>query len=106
MVEQAGNPTRPTQGSRTRTNRTIGPGRRAGAQSPGRRAPSDHRVTIWAYRQGIGDCFLLAFPVAAPTTGRSHFFMMIDCGVVLGTPDAADTMTKVVKDIRQKLGPT
>ena len=36
------------------------------------------------YRQGLGDCFLLAFA----TGGRRPFYVLIDCGVLLGTPDA------------------
>lgn len=47
------------------------------------------------YRQGLGDCFLLTFP---STTGKP-FFMMIDCGVLLGTEKAASKMQDVVGDI-------
>ncbi len=58
-------------------------------------------VTVRMYRQGLGDCFLLAFPTADP---EEPFYMMIDCGVVLGTPDAAATMIAVVGDIRGATG--
>src|SRR5512147_2581258 len=56
---------------------------------------SGYRAKIRMYRQGLGDCFLIGLP----RTGRSNrpFYLMIDCGVVLGTPAAADTM-KVVLD--------
>jgi hypothetical protein len=47
------------------------------------------------YRQGIGDCMLLTLPRAE---GRS-FFMLIDCGVLLGTPDAQEIMRTVLQDV-------
>jgi hypothetical protein len=47
------------------------------------------------YRQGLGDCFL----VTLPKQDGSPFFLMIDCGVILGTPDAPTQMTNVVADI-------
>jgi hypothetical protein len=57
--------------------------------------PPKGGVTIRMYRQGLGDCFLLAF-------GRENqdpFFMLIDCGVIIGTPDPNVKMTAVVDDI-------
>jgi hypothetical protein len=47
------------------------------------------------YRQGLGDCFLLTFPGA----DGKPFYMLIDCGVVLGTPNPQDVMQSVVEDI-------
>jgi hypothetical protein len=47
------------------------------------------------YRQGLGDCFLLGFPKKDATM----FWIMIDCGVVLGTPDPETQMRKVVEHI-------
>ena len=47
------------------------------------------------YRQGLGDCFLLTFP--KPEGG--DFYILIDCGVILGTPDADRLMKAVVADI-------
>jgi hypothetical protein len=59
------------------------------------KAPKDG-CTIRAYRHGLGDCFLLAF-----SNGRhEQFYVLIDCGVLLGTADAEETMTAVAKDIR------
>src|SRR5262245_1478456 len=56
------------------------------------RAP---RARIRMYRQGLGDCFLLTFP------GKDDrpFRMLIDCGVVLGTPKPEEIMQAVVQDI-------
>jgi hypothetical protein len=47
------------------------------------------------YRQGLGDCFL----VTLPRRDGTNYFIMIDCGVVLGTPDPNTRMTAVVADI-------
>jgi metallo-beta-lactamase superfamily protein len=60
-------------------------------------------VTVRMYRQGLGDCFLLAFASAQP---EIPFYMLIDCGVVLGTPatsdkPAAPTMSKVVASLKE-----
>jgi hypothetical protein len=52
------------------------------------------RVSIRMYRQGLGDCFLLTFP------GKTKpFHMLIDCGVVLGTPKPEAMMGPVLDDI-------
>jgi hypothetical protein len=58
------------------------------------------RISIRMYRQGLGDCFLITFP---GETGRP-FYMLIDCGVVLGTPDPATRMKSVVGNIAQITG--
>ena len=51
---------------------------------------------VRAYRHGLGDCFLLAFA----NQGNQQRYVLIDCGVLLGTKDATETMTRVAKDIR------
>jgi len=51
------------------------------------------------YRQGLGDCFLLTF---AGTDRPVH--MLIDCGVIVGTPDAGDVMKRVAADIKVATG--
>jgi hypothetical protein len=63
--------------------------------------PPDSGVTVRMYRQGLGDCFLLAFP-----TGQAGqaFYMLIDCGVVLGTPGAVAKMKEVATDIAAATG--
>jgi hypothetical protein len=50
---------------------------------------------IRMYRHGLGDCFL----VALPKKGGGDFYLMIDCGVVLGTEKPEPLMAKVVDDI-------
>jgi Metallo-beta-lactamase superfamily len=56
-------------------------------------------VRVRMYRQGLGDCFLLTFP------GRereSH--VLIDFGVLLGTPGAKQTMQKTARQIVEATG--
>jgi hypothetical protein len=48
------------------------------------------------YRHGLGDCFLITLP---RTSGDRPYYVLIDCGVVLGTADASNKMTKVVENI-------
>jgi beta-lactamase superfamily II metal-dependent hydrolase len=59
-------------------------------------AASASDVTVRMYCQGLGDCFLLSFP---PAAGGKRVFVMIDCGVILGTPNAQAKMKQVTDDI-------
>ena len=62
-------------------------------------------VKIRMYRQGHGDCFLLAFP---PKTGRRAVYMLIDCGYKPGSQITRNRkkidIKKVVKDIGEATG--
>jgi metallo-beta-lactamase superfamily protein len=53
------------------------------------------RVAVRVYRQGLGDCIL----VRVKRSGHDDFKLMIDCGVVLGTPDAGRIMTRVMENL-------
>jgi len=53
------------------------------------------RIKVRMYCQGLGDCFLLTIP----SKGGRNYYVLIDCGVILGTPDATTKMTAVVNDI-------
>ncbi len=57
-------------------------------------------VKVRMYRQGLGDCFLLAFATEA---GRP-FYMLIDCGVLLGTEDAGEKMRQVAESLHDATG--
>jgi hypothetical protein len=59
-----------------------------------------HGVKVRMYRQGLGDCFLITLP---RKTGKP-FFLMIDCGVILGTADPGTKMKAVVDDIVHTTG--
>jgi hypothetical protein len=63
----------------------------AAAASP----PRGLRARIRMYRHGLGDCFLIFLPKA----GGGFFKIMIDCGVVLGTPNPVPLMSNVMSDI-------
>ncbi|PWC54491.1 MBL fold metallo-hydrolase [Azospirillum sp. TSO22-1] len=67
-------------------------------------APSNvkPRAKVRMYRHGLGDCLLVRLPHAASEDG--WFNVMIDCGLLLGTPDAAAKMTRVVKDVAKETG--
>jgi hypothetical protein len=60
-----------------------------------RAAPSRPRARIRLYRHGLGDCILVFLPKA----DGGFFKILIDCGVVLGTPDAVTLMRNVMSDI-------
>jgi len=62
----------------------------------------DSGVKVRMYRQGLGDCFLLAFP----SSGRSAKarFVLIDCGVLLGTPEGVARVRRVAEHIVESTG--
>jgi hypothetical protein len=91
--------------------KTVAPSKRAGKKATGkaskrrtgiaRRAAGDKfRVKIRMYRQGLGDCFL----ITVPRKGDDPYFILIDCGVILGTTEPKAIMTRVVEDIINTTG--
>jgi hypothetical protein len=65
----------------------------AGATTPA----SGYRAKVRMYRQGLGDCFLISLP---RTDGsKQPFYVMIDCGVVLGTHNPGTIMNQVMDNI-------
>src|ERR1700704_688398 len=73
--------------------------RKAPAPGAARAGAGAAQVRVRMYRQGLGDCFLLGFPKPKPAKGE--FFILIDCGVILGTPRADDLMKAVIADIAE-----
>lgn len=65
------------------------------AVSNSRAAERPYRIKVRMYRQGLGDCFLITIP---RKTGKP-FYLVIDCGVILGTANATEIMTDVVENI-------
>ncbi len=59
-------------------------------------ASTAHRAKIRMYRQGLGDCFLISLP---RTRLSGRIYVLIDCGVILGTADPGTKMTAVVENI-------
>src|SRR4030095_10183987 len=66
-----------------------------------KRAAGKFRIKVRMYRQGLGDCFLITIP---RKKGARPFYAVIDCGVILGTKDGGDKMTKVVEHIIETTG--
>ena len=55
------------------------------------------QTRVRMYRHGLGDCLLVFLKRDKP--GARDYRILIDCGVILGTPDAVTLMTGVVEDI-------
>src|SRR5215217_5276026 len=62
--------------------------------------PNANEVLVRMYGQGLGDCFLLAFPRAGQQDGARPVYVVIDCGVIGGTPDGPARMKRIVEDIK------
>ena len=66
--------------------------------SAGKNVP--FRAKIRMYRQGLGDCFLLTFP----REDNTPFYVLIDCGLILGASDAGLIMKEVAEHIVKTTG--
>ena len=53
------------------------------------------RASVRVYRQGLGDCVI----IRVKRRSGDDFKLLIDCGVVLGTANASDVMTRVVENL-------
>ncbi len=61
-----------------------------------RQAPNTaFHARVRMYRHGLGDCLL----VTLPRRSGDDYHILIDCGVILGTPDAANVMRRVLGDV-------
>lgn len=67
---------------------------------PAKNGSATNEVFVRMYRQGLGDCFLLGLPKKDGTP----FYLLIDCGVIVGTKDPEPKMKAVVKDIIDTTG--
>ena len=65
--------------------------------------PAADQVRIRMYGQGLGDCFLLAFP-RMPADANRPVYVLIDCGVIGGSPGGQQAMREIVTDIKQSTG--
>lgn len=63
--------------------------------------PPASGVTVRMYRQGLGDCFLLAFPT---DQADGAYYVLIDCGVASGTAEAERLMVDVATDVEAATG--
>jgi hypothetical protein len=70
-----------------------------GAARPAAQKPGTVRIRM--YCQGLGDCFLLTF---RPGRGAKRFHLLIDCGLIIGTPDAGSRIKQVAQNIVKETG--
>jgi hypothetical protein len=63
--------------------------------------PPQNGVTVRMYRQGHGDCFLLALPRAG---GGNPVYVLIDCGCKSGSPAFIPGEKRAIGDIVKDLG--
>ncbi len=64
--------------------------------------PGAGQLMMRLYGQGLGDCFLLAFPRKGKPDDPCY--LVIDCGAAMSTPGRAARMKKVVENIREATG--
>lgn len=57
-------------------------------------------INIRMYRHGLGDCFLLTMKCQ----DDKKYHILIDCGVILGTPTPEPMMKKVAQNIKSETG--
>jgi hypothetical protein len=85
--------------ARKTAKKTQRPRRQPGTDAQAR---ARYRAKVRMYRQGLGDCFLISLP---RSDGSARpFYVMIDCGVILGTPNPVPKMTDVVEHIVKDTG--
>ncbi|KAA0677942.1 hypothetical protein [Roseomonas genomospecies 6] len=77
---------------------------RTGTEPTVEPAADRHRAKIRMYCHGLGDCFLVTLPRDTPVDGREQAFILIDCGLILGTGDAKAKMREVVANIAETTG--
>jgi hypothetical protein len=75
------------------TKRTLNRSSRSGKTATNSSQSAGIKVRM--YRQGLGDCFLITLP----RKNAKPYYIMIDCGVILGTSDAQTKMQAVVNNI-------
>lgn len=64
--------------------------------------PQEGEVKMRLYGQGLGDCFLLAFPRRGEP--ENPCYLVIDCGVAMSTPDRDLRIKRVVEDLDAATG--
>jgi hypothetical protein len=73
----------------------------AGARASNRITVPEGGAVVRMYCAGLGDCFLIALRATDGETG----WILIDCGVWMGTPRAGEWMKRIMADIKATVGP-
>jgi hypothetical protein len=71
-------------------------------ENHGRLLPKAGEIRMRLYGQGLGDCFLLAFP--RPGEANNPCYLVIDCGIAKSTPEKDVRIQRVVENIHQATG--
>lgn len=66
-------------------------------------SPNDGAV-VRAYRQGLGDCFLLALPRGEQDSDAKPFTVLIDCGLFYQHPEQSERLRQVADDVAKATG--
>jgi glyoxylase-like metal-dependent hydrolase (beta-lactamase superfamily II) len=79
-------------------------GKKTVSTAPGtkRLFPAADEIRVRLYGQGLGDCFLLAFP--RPGQDDNPCYLVIDCGVAMSTPRKDQRMQQIVENLREATG--
>lgn len=64
--------------------------------------PRPGEVKMRLYGQGLGDCFLLAFP--RRDDPENPCYLVIDCGVAMSTPGKTERTKAIVRDLERATG--
>jgi glyoxylase-like metal-dependent hydrolase (beta-lactamase superfamily II) len=70
----------------------------------GRLLPAAGEIRMRLYGQGLGDCFLLAFPRKDDPDNKNPCYLVIDCGVAMSTPEKDVRIKQVVENIDAATG--
>lgn len=71
-------------------------------ETANRLLPEPGQIKMRLYGQGLGDCFLLAFPREGEP--ENPCYLVIDCGVAKSTPDKGLRTRKIVENLRDSTG--
>ena len=73
-------------------------------ETENRLLPEPGEIRMRLYGQGLGDCFLLAFPRKGEPDNENPCYLVIDCGVAMSTPEKGVRIRKVVENIDDATG--
>jgi hypothetical protein len=65
--------------------------------TPGQLLPPNGGIAVRLYKQGLGDCFVIAL---SQKESETPYYIVVDSGVLLGTTDQAEKMQNVAKDVK------
>src|SRR5262249_15398001 len=85
----------PSASTKRKAPSTAAANQSAGTKARASSASATGLASVRMYRQGLGDCFLITLPKPNGDPWR----MLIDCGVILGTPDVNKRLLEVIANV-------